>query len=435
MIPLRGALRLIPLRGALRRCGFFIAAAALAAGAAVALQPRQPAASATSSGWAETWAAAPVKATREVINRGYTGFSDSTVRNVVFTSIGGSELRIRLSNLFGTRPLDIGQASVGEVASGGTLSGPAFPVTFNDRRSVVVPPGGEILSDPVPMSVSPLEDIAVSIYLPVRTGSATYHTFGQQDTYLAPGGHVSDISEAAFTARTTSWYYLDGVQVLGAYKRAGVVVAFGDSITDGVGSGVGANDRWPNFLARRLDGQYGDEAPAVLDEGVGGNRVLNNSACFGQSALNRFSRDVLDQPGVRAVILLEGINDIAYSEDADIGCEAPNTDVSAAQIIGGYKTLIAAAHAHGIKIFGGTLTPFGSASFWSVEGQAKWQAVNSWIRTSAAFDGVFDFARAVASPGNPDYLNPRDDSGDGLHPNDAGYAAMANAISLNRLTQ
>ena len=435
MIPLRGALRLIALRGALRRSAYFIAAAALAAGAAVALQARQPAASATSSGWVETWAAAPIKATRDVLNKAYVGFNDDTVRNVVFTSIGGTAVRIRLSNLFGRRPLDIGQASVGEVASAGSLTGPAFPVTFNSSRSVVVPVGQEVLSDPIPMSVSPLEDIAVSVYLPGRTGPATYHLFGEQDSYLAPGNHVNDVSDAAYPTRTTSWYFLDAVEVMGAYKRAGVMVAFGDSITDGVGSTDGTNGRWPDFLARRLDGQDGNEAPAVIDEGVGGNRVLNNSACFGQSALARFSRDVLDQPGVRAVIVLEGINDIGYSSDADIGCEAPNTDVSAAQIINGYRTLIADAHSHGVKIFGCTLTPFGSSWFWSVEGQAKWQAVNNWIRTSGAFDGFFDFARAIADPQDPNDLNPADDAGDGLHPNDAGYAAMANAISLNRLSQ
>jgi lysophospholipase L1-like esterase len=435
MIRLRGALRLIALRGALRRSAYFIAAAALAAGAAVALQARQPAASATSSGWVETWAAAPIKATRDVINKAYAGFSDETVRNVVFTSVGGSAVRIRLSNVFGRRPLDIGQASLGEVASAGSLTGPAFPVTFDSSRSVVVPVGQEVLSDPIPMSVLPLEDIAVSVYLPDPTGPATYHLFGEQDSYLAPGNHVNDVSDAAYPARDTSWYFLDGVEVMGAYKRAGVMVAFGDSITDGVGSTDGTNGRWPDFLARRLDGQDGNEAPAVIDEGVGGNRVLNNSACFGKSALARFSRDVLDQPGVRAVIVLEGINDIGFSSDADIGCEAPGGDVSAAQIIDGYETLIADAHAHGIKIFGCTLTPFGSSWFWSAEGQAKWQAVNNWIRNSGAFDGIFDFARAIADPQDPNDLNPADDAGDGLHPNDAGYAAMANAINLNRLTQ
>jgi lysophospholipase L1-like esterase len=281
--------------------------------------------------------------------------------------------------------------------------------------------------------VAPLEDIAVSVYVPDRTGPATYHLFGQQDSYIAPGNHVMDIADSGYRTRSTSWYFLDGVDVLGADKRAGVVVAFGDSITDGVGSTAGLNDRWPNFLARRLDAAYGAEASAVIDEGIGGNRVLNNSACFGQSAVRRFSRDVLDQPGVRDVIVLEGINDIAYSGDGDIGCEAPGTDVSAAQIIAGYKTMIAEAHAHGIKIFGCTLTPFESSWFWSIEGQSKWQAVNRWIRTSGAFDGVFDFARVLGDPIDPNYLNRAYDSGDGLHPNDAGYSAMAGAIGLTRL--
>ena len=424
---------MIALRGALRRAGFFVAAAALAAGAAGAVRPKQSAESATSSGWMESWAAAPVKPTREVINKAYTGFNDETVRNIVFTSDGGSEIRIRLSNLFGTRPLDIGQASVGEVASQGSLTGAAFPVTFNGRSSVTVAPGQEVVSDSVPMPVAPLEDIAVSVYLPDRTGPVTYHLVGQQDNYIAPGNRVMDITGSGYQTRSTSWYFLDGVDVLGADKRAGVVVALGDSITDGVGSVGGLNDRWPNFLGRRLDAAYGDEAPAVIDEGIGGNRVLNNSACFGQSAVRRFSRDVLDRPGVRDVIVLEGINDIGYGGDGDVGCEAPGTDVRAAQIIGGYKTMIAEAHAHGIKIFGCTLTPFESSWFWSVGGQAKWQAVNRWIRTSGAFDGVFDFARVLGDPIDPNYLNPAYDSGDGLHPNDAGYSALADAIGLSRL--
>ena len=420
-------------RRAVRRAGFVIASVALAAGVAVAVMPRQPVASASSSGWVETWATSPTQPTREVINLADAGFHDQTIRNIVFTSVGGREIRIRLSNIFGTRPLVIGRASVGAVASGGALSGPVYAVMFDGRPSVRVPAGEEVVSDPVPMAVTPLEDIAVSVYVPGATGPATYHFFGQQDNYIAPGDHVSDPGEVAFTTRTVSWYFLDGVDVLSASKRAGTVVAFGDSITDGIGSADGANNRWPNFLARRLDAQYGDAAPAVVDEGIGGNRVLSGSACYGPSAVARFSRDVLDQPDVRDVIVLEGINDIGYSSGADIGCIAPNTDVSAAQIIAGYKTLIAAAHAHGIRIFGATLTPFESSWFWSPEGQAKWDAVNHWIRTSGAFDGVVDFARALADPNDPAYINPAYDGGDGLHPNDAGYAAMAGAVNLSRL--
>ena len=420
-------------RRAVRRAGFLVASVALAAGVAVALMPRQPVASASSSGWAETWAASPTQPTHDVVSQAGTGFHDQTIRNIVFTSIGGREVRIRLSNVFGTRPLVIGKATVGAVATGAALSGPAYPVTFAGRGSVRVPAGQEVVSDPVPMAVSPLEDIAVSVYVPDATGPATYHYFGQQDNYIATGDHAADAADAAFTTRTISWYFLDGVDVLSASKRAGVVVAYGDSITDGIGSAGGANDRWPNFLARRLDARDGSQAPGVLNEGIGGNRVLHDSACYGRSAVARFSRDVLDQPGVRDVIVVEGINDIGYSAGANAGCVAPNTNVSAAQIIGGYKTMIAEAHAHGIKIFGGTLTPFESSWFWSPSGQAKWDAVNHWIRTSGAFDGVIDFARAVADPNDPSYLNPAYDGGDGLHPNDAGYAAMADAINLSRL--
>jgi lysophospholipase L1-like esterase len=420
-------------RRTVRRAGFVIASVALAAGAAVAVMPKQPVASASSSGWVETWAASPTQPTREVVNQADAGFHDQTIRNIVFTSVGGREIRIRLSNIFGTRPLVIGGTSVGAVATGGALSGPAYAVMFDGRGSVRVPAGQEVVSDPVPMAVTPLEDIAVSVYVPGATGPATYHFFGQQDNYIAPGDHVSDPGEVAFTTRTDSWYFLDGVDVLSASKRAGTVVAFGDSITDGIGSADGANNRWPNFLARRLDAQYGDAAPAVIDEGIGGNRVLHPSACYGQSALARFSRDVLDQPDVRDVIVLEGINDIGYSGGADIGCVAPNANVSAAQIIAGYKTMIAAAHAHGIRIFGATLTPFESSWLWSPGKQAKWDAVNHWIRTSGAFDGVVDFARAVANPADVAYLNSAYDSGDGLHPNDAGYAAMAGVVNLSRL--
>jgi lysophospholipase L1-like esterase len=425
---------MIPPPRLLRRIAFALAASALIAGAVVGLTPKSPTvASASSSGWVETWAAAMTKPTPMVANRADTGFRDQTIRNVIFTSVGGQEVRIRLSNRYGDRPLRIGQASVGVVASDGNLSGPAYAVTFDGSRSVVVPAGEEVVSDAVAMPVSALEDLAVSIYVPQATGPATFHFFGEQNNYLAHGNHVGDVSDRGYATHDTSWYFLDGVEVLGADKRAGTVVAFGDSITDGIGSTPGANQRWPDFLARRLDATYGAEAPGVLDEGIGGNRVLNPSACYGPSAVTRFNQDVLDQPGVRAVIVLEGINDIGYSQDADVGCLAPTTNVSAAQIIGGYRKMIAMAHAHGIKIIGATLTPFESSWFWTAGGQAKWTAVNHWILTSGAFDGVVDFAHVLGVPGHPNDVDPRYDSGDGLHPSDAGYQAMADAINLGQL--
>jgi lysophospholipase L1-like esterase len=219
--------------------------------------------------------------------------------------------------------------------------------------------------------------------------------------------------------------------VLDSRRTLGSVVALGDSITDGVGSGIGRNQRWPNYLAGRLNARTGDTL-AVVDEGIGGNRVLNGSLCCGVSAVARFERDVGKQPGARDVILLEGINDINYSLNHG-SLTAPHTDVSALQIVQGYERIIALAHTAGLRIFGATLTPFQGARYWTPAGEAKREAVNNWIRTSGAFDGVIDFAGAVADPADPNRLNPADDSGDHLHPNAAGYRAMAAAINLRAL--
>jgi lysophospholipase L1-like esterase len=423
--------------GPLRGAALLTAAVVLVAGAALALTPGQPRAAASSGGWVATWTASPMAPALPGPSLAVRGFDDQTVRDIVFTSIGGSAIRIRLSNTFGVRSLVIGQVTVGVAGEHAGLTG-VYQVLFDGRATVRVPPGAEVVSDPVPMAVTPLEDLAVSIYLPGPTGPATYHLQSQQLNYLADGDHATDASGAAFTTKALSWYILDGVDVLGASRHAYSVVAFGDSITDGVGSATDANDRWPDLLARRLDALLGSRAPGVVDEGIGGNRVLNGSACFGASALARFDRDVLDQPGVRYVIMLEGINDIGFGGRGTVtstgGCLVPDTVVTAAQIIAGYQNLIAVAHAHGLKIFGCTLTPFRGSWVWTPAAQAKLDAVNHWIRTSHAFDGVFDFARALQEPGHPEYLNPAYNSWDSLHPNDAGYAAMANTIPLSLFT-
>jgi lysophospholipase L1-like esterase len=381
-------------------------------------------------GWVTTWAASPQAPTPLLPNPGNAGFGNQTVRNIVFTSVAGSQIRIRLSNTFGKRAVTIGRVSVGIPLTGAQLvPGTPHRVTFGGQASVTIPLGGEVVSDPVPLKVAPLEQLAVSVYLPRPTGRATYHRTAQQTGYIASGDQAGATSGTAYTTTDTSWYFLDGVLAHNA-AAPGTVVAFGDSITDGFGSQAGANARWPNYLARRLDAAMGASAPAVVDAGISGNRVLRNSPCFGASALARFQPDVLSQPGVKDVIVLEGINDIGFSAHPDAGCSLPNTNASAAQLEASYRQMITMAHAAGLKIFGATLTPFKGSAGWTPAGEATREAVNNWIRTSHAFDGVIDFAKAVQDRFDPQSLNPAYNSGDNVHLNDAGYQAMANAINL-----
>jgi lysophospholipase L1-like esterase len=384
-------------------------------------------------GWVTTWAASPQAPTPLLPNPGKAGLRNQTVRNIVFTSVGGSQIRIRLSNAFGRHAVTVGRASAGIPLAGAQLvPGTMHRVTFGGKASVTIPPGAEVVSDPVPLKVSPLEHLAISVYLPVATGPATYHSTAQQANYIASGDKASATAGTAYSTTVPSWYFLDGVLAHNT-AAAGTVVAFGDSITDGFGSRVGANARWPDYLSRRLDAAMGVSAPAVADEGISGNCILHNSPCFGVSALARYQRDVLSQPGVKDVIVLAGINDIGFSATPGTGCPVPHTSVTAAQIEAGYQQMISMAHSAGLKIFGATLTPFKGSACWTPAGEAKREAVNNWIRTSHAFDAVIDFAKAVQDRSSPLYINPAYNSGDNLHPNDAGYQAMANAINLAQL--
>lgn len=379
--------------------------------------------------WVSTWAASPQVAVPGT--PAATGFSDQTVRNIVFTSVGGDLVRVRFTNTFGTTPLQIGGASIAVAGTGAATADPPVPLTFGGQSSIQIPDGSEALSDPVRMDVPRLQDLAVSVYLPQATGPATQHALAQQINYVASGDHTSDGSGSAYTSQTQSWFFIDSVDVSSSADDLGTLVAFGDSITDGYNSTVGANTRWPNDLARRLDSRR--DTLAVADEGISGDRVLTSDLCCGVNALARLDRDVIDRAGAKEVILLMGINDIGFSVTAPNPITNPLTDVSAAQIIAGYEQIIAQVHAAGLKIFGGTLTPFKGASYYSAAGEAKREAVNDWILTSGAFDGVIDFAKVVADPSDPTMMAAQYDSGDHLHPNDAGYQAMANAIPLRLL--
>jgi lysophospholipase L1-like esterase len=376
-------------------------------------------------GWVTSWSASPQVAAPHTLAA--AGFDNQTIRDIIFTSVGGDPIRLELTNVFGASPLRVGHVTVAVAGPGAAvLPGTIHSVTYRGSASFQIPAGAQILTDPVAMRVSPLQDLAVSVYLPGQAAAATFHSDAQQVNWVsAAGDHAADSDGGGFITPTLSWYYVSGL-IVRASSADGTVVTLGDSITDGVGSTADANARWPNDLARRLDA-LGGPTLSVADEGIGGNRVMIGARCCGASAEARFERDALDQPGVRDVIVLEGINDIGFSAAALDG------GVSAAQIVAGYQQLIARAHARGLKIFGATLLPFQGAGYYTAAGEATREAVNTWIRTSGAFDGVIDFDAVMRDPARPLMLNPAYDGGDHLHPNDAGYQAMADAINLEML--
>ena len=351
---------------------------------------------------------------------------DSTLREVVHTSTAGKQVRVRLTNEFGTEPLRIGAASI--AASTGTSSidaGSLHDLTFGGLPSIVIPPGAQALSDPIPMVTAAFADLAISFYLPLQqVSSVTVHSGAQQDNYIVTGNHVREASLTTPVV-TSSWYFVKGVDVESTGPQQATVVAFGDSITDGAYATENANHRWPDYLATRLHENPATANLSVLNEGIGGNCILIH--CAGQNALARFDRDVLSQAGVKYVILLEGINDIGGLHNTN----RPEYKLTAEDLEQGLAQLVARAHEHGIKVFGATLTPYKGAGYFTEKGEAIRQAVNQWILTSGVFDGAIDFDKATSDPANPLMFNPQYDSGDHLHPKDAGYAAMANSIDLN----
>jgi lysophospholipase L1-like esterase len=354
-------------------------------------------------------------------------FNNQTIRMVVHTSIGGKSVRVELSNLRSTTPLSVGAVDLAEQATAATaVPGTHYTVTFSHSPSVTIPTGAELLSDPIPMKVGAGENLLVSIDLPQATTSATWHSDAFDTSYLSvPGNHTRDDTDGNFTTATTSWYYLSGVDVMSS-KATGTVVTFGDSITDGYNTPTGAYATWPDDLARRLTGT---NPMAVVNAGIGGNRVLTDvpNIWQGISAIKRFGHDALEQPGVRDVVLLEGINDIGNNA-------GPNgAPLTVQDLVDGYRNLIGQAHAAGVRIIGATMLPDYGNGYYSSSAEDIRQAANDWIRTSGAFDGVIDFDKVMRDPANLIALNPSYDSGDHLHPNAAGMQAMANAVDLQLL--
>ncbi|MDQ7980892.1 SGNH/GDSL hydrolase family protein [Paraburkholderia sp. SARCC-3016] len=411
-------------------------AAAVCSAVLLFAAPAAPFAAEAPGQWTTAWATAPQSipqgADLPALYRA-PDVAGRTVRQIVYPTLSGSAVRVRVDNAYGKAPLVIEEMSVARAGAGARTQGDAVRVTFGGKRAVTVPPGGALDSDAVHAEVVAGAAYAISTYMGAGQSMTAWHRVSSQVNYVSlPGNHVQEASADAYRQRFTQYAWITGLMVERSASATVAVAAVGDSITDGMRSSLNANRRWPDALARRLS-QAGDRSIAVLNLGVSGNRLLSDSPCYGDALQSRFHRDVLEQPGVRTAILLIGINDINFASmppHAGLDCDTPHTQVTAASLIEGYRRVIAAAHARGVRVIGATLTPASLPS----QRESTRLAVNQWIRTGRAYDGVVDFDAALRDPAYPSQLRRAFDSGDHIHPNDAGYAAMADAIPLQLLT-
>ncbi len=365
--------------------------------------------------WVGTWGASPQLVEKRNMPPA-PGLARATLRQTIEVSIGGPVLRLHLSNQYGHSPLVIQAANVALPAGPGAIvRATRRALTFGGRRAVTLAPGATAVSDPLRFRLRPLSLLAISLQFGVVPAALTGHPGSRETSFIQSGAYAA-AATLPDPQTTVHWYVITGVDVR-VRVPASAVVALGDSITDGHGTTTDGHNRWTNDLARRLQGHAATREIAVLNEGIGGNCILRK--CLGPSALSRFQRDVVDQPGVRWVILFEGVNDIGTSH------------ASVAQaLIAADRRMIAAAHAHHLKIYAATVTPFGGSFYDSPAHRADWRTLNRWIRHSGAFDGVVDFAAFSRDPTHPARLLAADDLGDHLHFNPAGYARLAAAVPL-----
>jgi lysophospholipase L1-like esterase len=376
-----------------------------------------------------TWAAAP-QLTEEANLPPAPGFADTTLRQVAHVSIGGKALRVRFSNAFGKSALTLVSARIARSAGGSAIhAATERALTFGGRSSVTIPEGALAVSDPLDFDLPPLSDVALTVYLRGVPPEVTGHPGSRTTSYLQVGDAAS-AADLPAAVRVDHWYFVNGIDVL-ADRRAAAIAILGDSITDGRGSTTNGNDRWPDNLARRLQAGRETAHVAVVNHGIGGNRLLRDG--LGPNALARLDRDVLAQPGVRWLIVLEGINDIGTRVGAR---EKGERAATADDIIGAYEQIVTRAHAHGIRVYGATLLPFeGAANYFTADGEADRQRINAWIRTGGRFDAVIDFDAATRDPERPSRLSAAVDGGDHLHPSAAGYRIMADAIDLGLFSE
>ncbi|WP_415952009.1 SGNH/GDSL hydrolase family protein [Streptomyces sp. KLOTTS4A1] len=387
--------------------------------------PRGTADRASTGTWVGTWATSPVGPEP----RTAAGFAGRTLRNVVHTSVGGSRARVTFSNLFGDRPLTIDHASIAAaIAPNNPTARPGSlrPLTFGGRPTVTVPAGGQVVSDAADLGVPADGDLLISTYTQHPSGPVTYHPHARQISYVADGDQTQNPRGVAYTEQSPYWRHVTAVDVL-TTEATGAVAVLGDSLTDGLTSTLGANARWTDVLADRLREEAGAPRLGVLNEGISGNQLIpgGKRKPSGPSGVSRFERDVLSRTGVRAVVVCLGVNDLLRNPEG----------ASAEDIIGAMRELTRQAHARGLSITGATLMPFNGHPRYRPHLERLRRTINTEIRSGTVFDHVVDFDRALRDPYAPDRLHAPFDSGDHLHPSDAGYKKMADAFNLNHLRE
>jgi lysophospholipase L1-like esterase len=375
---------------------------------------------AQSTHWVETWTAAQQAPRAIPGNPAPAGFNNQTVRMILHTTIPGSRLRLEFANTYNASALEVGAAHIAlRAKESAVVPASDRALKVNGKTSCTSPPGGLVITDPVDLDVPALSDLAVSVFVPGAAAPVTQHSLGLHTTYVSKEGNFTAQPAIADATTLQSWYWVSSVQVMAPADTA-TAVAFGDSITDGFHSTPDTNRMWPAVLAQRAVSSH----IAVVNEAISGNQVLHDAGA-GVNALARFDHDVLARAGVKWLVILEGINDIGRG----LGPTAtPATLVSADDMIGAHRQMIERAHAHGIRVIGGTLTPYEGAAYFSEKGETVRSALNTWIRTGGGYDAVIDFDAVTRDPEHLTKFRPDFDSGDHLHPNDAGYKAMADSI-------